>query len=134
MKAQKAYYQRVDYVSNSLHGIPQMCPCGSITKEIVDEDDTYDYLPGKRYFICKEFENDGLHYRQPWVIGVQQEVERLKLKVLRHENLLESVKHQEEQVKMLFKRVSELECLLLCNVNFPCIISSMKSLSFYSNK
>ncbi|KAL0845318.1 hypothetical protein Bca101_018564 [Brassica carinata] len=88
MKAQKAYYQRVDYVSNSLHGIPQMCPCGSITKEIVDEDDTYDYLPGKRYFICKDFENDGLHYRQPWVIGVQQEVERLKLKVLRHENLL----------------------------------------------
>ncbi|KAF3543642.1 hypothetical protein DY000_02001804 [Brassica cretica] len=88
MKAHKAYYQKVDFVSNSQQGIPQLCPCGSITKEIVDEEDTYDYLPGKRYFICKDFENDGLHFRQPWVIGVQEEVERLKLKVLRHENLL----------------------------------------------
>ncbi|XP_048638188.1 uncharacterized protein LOC106356669 [Brassica napus] len=88
MKARKAYYQRVDFVFNSLQGIPQLCPCGSITKEIVDEEDTYDYLPRKRYFICKDFENDGLHYRQPWVVGVQEEVERLKLKVLRHENLL----------------------------------------------
>ena len=34
------------------------------------------------------WQNDGLHYRKPWVIGVQEEVERLKLKVLRHENLL----------------------------------------------
>ncbi|WZZ43275.1 hypothetical protein YC2023_039534 [Brassica napus] len=56
MKAHEAYYQRVDFVSNSLQGIPQLCPCGSITKEIVDEEDTYDYLPGKRYFICKDFE------------------------------------------------------------------------------
>ncbi|KAF3508383.1 hypothetical protein F2Q69_00001615 [Brassica cretica] len=109
MKAHKAYYQRVDFVSNSLQGIPQLCPYGSITKEIVDEEDTYDYLPGKRYFICKDFENDGLHYRQPWVIGVQEEVERLKLKVLRHENLLRECEALKEQVKMLVKRVSELE-------------------------
>ncbi|KAL0762159.1 hypothetical protein Bca101_078310 [Brassica carinata] len=56
IKAHKAYYQRVDFVSNSLQGIPQLCPCGSITKEIVDEENTYDYLPGIRYFICKDFE------------------------------------------------------------------------------
>uniref|UniRef100_A0A0D3DD11 Uncharacterized protein n=1 Tax=Brassica oleracea var. oleracea TaxID=109376 RepID=A0A0D3DD11_BRAOL len=56
MKAHKAYYERVDFVSNSLQRILQLCPCGSITKEIVDEEDTYDYLPGKRYFICKYFE------------------------------------------------------------------------------
>ncbi|KAF2612079.1 hypothetical protein F2Q70_00008323 [Brassica cretica] len=109
MKAHKAYYQRVDFVSNSLQGIPQLCPCGSIMKEIVDEEDTYDYLPGKRYFICKDIEDDGLHYRQPWVIGVQEEVERLKLKVLRHENLLRECEALKEQVKMLVKRVSELE-------------------------
>ncbi|KAG2296601.1 hypothetical protein Bca52824_043270 [Brassica carinata] len=132
MKAHKAYYQRVDFVSNSMQGILQLCPCGSITKEIVDEEDTYDYFPGKRYFICKDFENDGLHYRQPWVIGVQEEVERLKLKVLRHENLLRECEALKEQIKMLVNRVSELEYLLLCNLNFPCIISSMKSLSSYS--
>ncbi|XP_048608432.1 uncharacterized protein LOC106404188 [Brassica napus] len=109
MKAHKAYYQRVDFVSNSMQGILQLCPCGSITKEIVDEEDTYDYFPGKRYFICKDFENDGLHYRQPWVIGVQEEVERLKLKVLRHENLLRECEALKEQIKMLVNRVSELE-------------------------
>ncbi|XP_013614000.1 PREDICTED: uncharacterized protein LOC106320177 [Brassica oleracea var. oleracea] len=112
MKAHKAYYQRVDFVSNSLQGIPQLCPCGSIPKQIVDKEDTYDYLSGKRYFICKDFENDGLHYRQPWVIGVQEEVERLKLKVLRHENLLRECEALKEQVKMLVKRVSELEVSL----------------------
>ncbi|KAF3532879.1 hypothetical protein DY000_02038114 [Brassica cretica] len=97
MKAYKPYYQRVDFVSNSLQGIPQLCPCGSITKEIIDEKDTYDYLPGKRYFICKDFKNDSLHYRQPWVMGVQEEVERLKQKVLRHENLV-WVKNERSEV------------------------------------
>ncbi|KAG2307107.1 hypothetical protein Bca52824_026855 [Brassica carinata] len=48
----------------------------------------------KLKLTAKSLDNDGLHYRQPWVIGVQQEVERLKLKVLRHENLLESVKRR----------------------------------------
>ncbi|KAG2285155.1 hypothetical protein Bca52824_044759 [Brassica carinata] len=66
----------------------QIVPRGSITKESVDEEDTYDYLPGKRYFICKDFENDGMHFRQPWVMGVQQEVEMLKIKVHEHEKLL----------------------------------------------
>ena len=86
------------------------------------------------------WQNDGLHYRQPWVVGVQEEVERLKLKVLRHENLLtecEELKvssyffqyHKfgvctiflnhclvylfsvQAQVAMLVKRVTELELL-----------------------
>ncbi|KAH0891648.1 hypothetical protein HID58_054077, partial [Brassica napus] len=35
--------------------------------KFVDEEDTYDYLPRKRYFICKDYQNDGLHFRQPWV-------------------------------------------------------------------
>ena len=55
-KAQKEYYNMIDFVANAQQGIPKICPCGSITKETVDEDDTYDYLPGKRYFICKDFE------------------------------------------------------------------------------
>ncbi|KAG5414967.1 hypothetical protein IGI04_002534 [Brassica rapa subsp. trilocularis] len=84
-KAQKDYYNMVDFVANAQQGIPKMCPCGSITKETVNEDDTYDYLLGKRYFICKDFEgctvinlNDGLHFRQPWVTAIHEEVERLK--------------------------------------------------------
>lgn len=56
MKAHKAYYNMLHFVADAQQGIPQLCPCGSITKEVVDEEDTYDYLPGKRYFICKDYE------------------------------------------------------------------------------
>ncbi|KAG2293131.1 hypothetical protein Bca52824_039800 [Brassica carinata] len=69
-----------------MEGIPKLCPYGSITKEVVDEEDTYDYLPGKRYFICAK--TTRLHFRQPWVMGMQQEVERLKIKVYEQEKLL----------------------------------------------
>ncbi|CAN7050220.1 unnamed protein product [Brassica rapa subsp. trilocularis] len=69
MKAHKDYYNMFHAVSDAQQGIPQFCPCGALTKEVVDEDDTYDYLPGKRCFICCEFENDGMHFRQPWVTG-----------------------------------------------------------------
>ncbi|KAG5399002.1 hypothetical protein IGI04_020816 [Brassica rapa subsp. trilocularis] len=98
MKARKDYYNMLHYVADAQQGIPQLCPCGSITKEVVDEEDTYDYLPGKRYFICKDFENDGLHFRQPWVMGMQQE-----------EKLLRECQSLKEQVRMLLKRVTELE-------------------------
>ncbi|CAH8294163.1 unnamed protein product [Eruca vesicaria subsp. sativa] len=108
-KAHKAYYDMLHFVSDVQQGIPNLYPCGSITKEIVDEEDTYDYLPGRRYFICKDFENDGLHFRQPWVMGVQQEVERLKLQVLEHDKILRECEALKAQVSMLLRRVSELE-------------------------
>uniref|UniRef100_A0A0D3EG43 Uncharacterized protein n=1 Tax=Brassica oleracea var. oleracea TaxID=109376 RepID=A0A0D3EG43_BRAOL len=75
------------------------------SRESVDEEDTYDYLPGKRYFICKDFENDGMHFRQPWVMGVQQEVERLKIRVHEHEKLLRECDELKAQVRMLLRRV-----------------------------
>ncbi|KAL0856538.1 hypothetical protein Bca101_061691 [Brassica carinata] len=112
MKAHKAYYNMLHAVADAQQGIPKLCPCGSITKEIVDEEDTYDYLPGKRYFICKDFENDGLHFRQPWVKGMQEEVERLKLRVYEQEKLLIESTTLKYQVRMLVTRVSKLERLL----------------------
>ncbi|WZZ10085.1 hypothetical protein YC2023_096006 [Brassica napus] len=78
MKAHKAYYNMLYFVSEAQQGIPKLCPCGSITKKFVDEDDTYDYLSGKRYFICTD-------YQVRNVMGVQQEIERLKLKFLEQE-------------------------------------------------
>ncbi|XP_033143436.1 uncharacterized protein LOC103855413 isoform X2 [Brassica rapa] len=109
MKAHKAYYNMLHFVADAQQGIPQLCPCGSITKEVVDEEDTYDYLPGKRYFICKDYENDGLHFRQPWVMGMQQEVERLKVRFHEQEKLLRECESLKGQVRMLLKRVAELE-------------------------
>ncbi|KAL0772738.1 hypothetical protein Bca101_037889 [Brassica carinata] len=95
--------------------IPKICPCGSITKETVDEDDTSDYLR-KRYFICKDFENDGLHFRQPWVTAIHEEVERLKEAVSRAVKLTrecraikDEVRMLQDEVRMLLMRVAELE-------------------------
>ncbi|CAH8373134.1 unnamed protein product [Eruca vesicaria subsp. sativa] len=55
-KAHKTYYDMLHFFTDAQQEIPKLCPYGSITKEIVDEEDTYDYLPAKRYFICKDFE------------------------------------------------------------------------------
>ncbi|XP_009138215.1 uncharacterized protein LOC103862266 isoform X2 [Brassica rapa] len=109
MKARKDYYNMLHAVSDAQQGIPQFCPCGSLTKEVVDEDDTYDYLPGKRYFICREFENDGMHFRQPWVTGMQQEVERFKKIFNEQEKLKRECEALKEQVKMMHLRLNELE-------------------------
>ncbi|CAN6931646.1 unnamed protein product [Brassica oleracea] len=57
---------------------------------IVDEGSTNptykDFLPGRRYFTynaatTSNLHNDGLHFRQPWVLGVQEEVRSLRQKV-----------------------------------------------------
>ncbi|KAH0857161.1 hypothetical protein HID58_085422, partial [Brassica napus] len=64
--------------------------------------------------------NDGLHFRQPLVMGMQQEVERLKVHFHEQEKLMrecESLKKLngvdlmsfQGQVRMLLTRVAELE-------------------------
>ncbi|KAF3583175.1 hypothetical protein DY000_02032729 [Brassica cretica] len=53
--------------------------------------------------------NDGLHFRQPWVMGMQQEVERFKKKFYEQEKLLRKCQALKEQVRMLHMRVTELE-------------------------
>ena len=78
----KKHYDMLHFVCDAQYGIPSSCPCG---KRIVDEVSTNpkdkDWLPGQRYFTCNAFKDDGLHFRQPWVIGVQEEVRRLRQEV-----------------------------------------------------
>ncbi|KAL0790674.1 hypothetical protein Bca101_006920 [Brassica carinata] len=113
-KAQKEYYNMIDFVANAQQD-SQNLPCGSITKETVDEDDT-STTSGKRYFICKDFENDGLHFRQPWVTAIHEEVERLKeryheqAKLLREcQAVTDEVRMLQDEVRMLLMCVAELE-------------------------
>ncbi|KAG2287087.1 hypothetical protein Bca52824_046691 [Brassica carinata] len=80
----------------------QDVPCGSITKEVADEEDTYDYLLGKDTSYAKTM-------RQPWVMGMQQEVERLKERFHEQEKLLRECEALKGQVRMLLMRVAELE-------------------------
>ncbi|CAH8386920.1 unnamed protein product [Eruca vesicaria subsp. sativa] len=102
MKAHKVHCEMLHYVADAQQGIPKLCPYGSITKEFVDEKDTYDYTPEKDTLSAKTT-------RQPWVMDVEQEVERLKLRVHDHEKLLRECATLKAQVSMLLRRVSELE-------------------------
>ncbi|KAG2256767.1 hypothetical protein Bca52824_076061 [Brassica carinata] len=94
------------------YGIPRRCPCGGRIIDEVRRKDDYDTLPGKRFFTCKNYEADGLHYRQPWVIGVQEEIERLTKRVEEAEevmlgasNLGRQLDRLEEQVQLLCEHV-----------------------------
>ncbi|KAG2251290.1 hypothetical protein Bca52824_081426 [Brassica carinata] len=66
---QKEYVSMLRYVADSEYGIPKRCACGGRMIDEVRENEEYDTLPGKRFFTCKNYEADGLHYRQLWVIG-----------------------------------------------------------------
>ncbi|CAH8320349.1 unnamed protein product [Eruca vesicaria subsp. sativa] len=79
MEAHKAYYNRLQYVADAQQGFP------------------------------KSVLNDGLHFRQPWVMGVEEEVEWLKLRVHEHEKLLRECQELKAHVRMLVVRVAELE-------------------------
>ncbi|KAG2280234.1 hypothetical protein Bca52824_051454 [Brassica carinata] len=64
-------------------------------------------MPNREFPSCAP--NDGLHFRQPWVMGVQQEIERLKQRFHEQEKLLRECEALKAKVKMLLQRVSELE-------------------------
>ncbi|CDY59482.1 BnaC03g72050D [Brassica napus] len=93
MKARKAHYDMLHFVADAQQGIPKLCPYTSSAK-------------------TSRFENDGMHFRQPWVMGVQQEVERLKIRVHEHEKLLRECDEVKAHVGMLLRRVSDLERVL----------------------
>ncbi|KAG2293327.1 hypothetical protein Bca4012_005689 [Brassica carinata] len=116
MKRQKEYYKMVGYVFDSKNGIPRRCPCGSTIIDEVRGKEDYDTLPGKRFFTCKNYEDDGLHYRHPWVFGVQEEIERLTMRVEEAEqviklvaNLNKQIETLEEHVQILTVKVADLE-------------------------
>ena len=55
MKAQKALFDSLHFVTDSMQGIQERCVCG---KRLVRERapaEVFDYLPGKRFFTCKEY-------------------------------------------------------------------------------
>ncbi|KAF3539199.1 hypothetical protein Bca4012_051354 [Brassica carinata] len=85
MKALKTHNDMLGFVADVESGIPTRCPCGGRIINEVSRDPKYrtdfDTLPGTKYFTCINFENDGFHFRQLWVFGVQEEVAMLKKRV-----------------------------------------------------
>ncbi|XP_048619827.1 uncharacterized protein LOC106424572 [Brassica napus] len=92
-KRQKEFINMQGYVADSEYEIPTRCPCGGRIIDEVRGKDGYDTLSGKRFFTCKNYEADGFHYRQPWVIDVQEHIECLTKRV--------------EEVELVIKWVSE---------------------------
>ncbi|KAL0651835.1 hypothetical protein Bca4012_094526 [Brassica carinata] len=84
-KRQNKHINMLRFVADSEYGIPRRCPCGG---RLINE-------------------ADGLHYRQPWVIGVQEELERLTKRVEEAEQ--EEVKILSRQVDYLTVQVDTLE-------------------------
>ncbi|KAL0656841.1 hypothetical protein Bca4012_077425 [Brassica carinata] len=100
-KRQNHHINMLGFVADSEYGIPRRCPCGGrLINEVRGKED-YDTLPGKRFFTCKNCEADGLHYRQPWVIGVQEELERLTKRVEEAEQVMMGVLNLSKQIETL---------------------------------
>uniref|UniRef100_A0A0D3BGF6 Uncharacterized protein n=1 Tax=Brassica oleracea var. oleracea TaxID=109376 RepID=A0A0D3BGF6_BRAOL len=107
-KRKKEYINMLANVADSETGIPTRCPCGGrIIHEVRGKDD-YDTLPGKRFFTCKNYEADGLHYRQPWVIGVEEHIERLTRRVEEVEVLIKFVPEVNYKIQRLEGEVQAL--------------------------
>ncbi|KAL0715847.1 hypothetical protein Bca4012_065169 [Brassica carinata] len=95
-----SYMNMVLMIAHSDHGIPDSYPCGSqITVEI--SKDGADI--GKKYFVCKDFKDDGLHRKKEWNEAIEDETRRLKDKVAANEAKIRSFGPIEFQVDMIKK-------------------------------
>uniref|UniRef100_M4DEH9 Zinc finger GRF-type domain-containing protein n=1 Tax=Brassica campestris TaxID=3711 RepID=M4DEH9_BRACM len=104
-KREKDYVNMLGYVADSEYGIPTRCPCGGRIIDEVRGKEDYDTLPGKRFFTCKNYQGDGFHYRQPWVIGVQEEIERMTKRVEEAEQVINGVPKLNNQLETLEAQV-----------------------------
>ena len=55
MKAQKALFDSLHFVTDSMQGIQERCVCGKRLVRGRAPAEVFDYLPGKRFFTCKEY-------------------------------------------------------------------------------
>ncbi|KAG2246754.1 hypothetical protein Bca4012_090284 [Brassica carinata] len=82
-----------EFINMQGYKIPTRCPCGGRIIDEVRGKDDYDTLPGKRFFTCKNYE--------PWVIGVQEHIERLTKRVEEVELVIKWVSEVNNQIERL---------------------------------
>ncbi|KAG5397953.1 hypothetical protein IGI04_019767 [Brassica rapa subsp. trilocularis] len=114
-KKQKDHCDMLGFVADSQYGVPRKCACGGRIIDEVRGKEDYDSLPGKRFFTCVNYEDDGLHYRHPWVVAVQEEIKTLSTRLDEAEEVVKGVwklnkriKDLEEQVSTLSEQVDDL--------------------------
>ncbi|KAL0700463.1 hypothetical protein Bca4012_056585 [Brassica carinata] len=113
MKARKAHFDSLRFVTDSMQGIQERCVCGQRLLRERAPPEVFDYLPGKRFFTCKDYKDDGMHYMQPWVCAVEEELEIMKTRVEKceeHQSLVVKlqVENQELKVSCLFSFLYDL--------------------------
>nr|VDD54827.1 unnamed protein product [Brassica oleracea] len=85
MEELKNHYDMIGFIADAQYGIPTRCPCGGEIMKDASPNPKYpsdfDTLPGRRYLTCKRYKDDGMHFRQPWVFGVEEEVRSLRREV-----------------------------------------------------
>ncbi|KAL0690328.1 hypothetical protein Bca4012_090006 [Brassica carinata] len=90
-----SYVDMLYAVNDSNFGIPDRCPCGSA---IIIQISTEAAAIPKKYFVCKDFKNDGLHRKQEWTAAIEDETRRLKKTVDDHESRIRSLGRVEYQI------------------------------------
>ncbi|WZZ40378.1 hypothetical protein YC2023_036637 [Brassica napus] len=98
-KRHQEYINMLGNVCDSEYGIPRRCPCGGRMIDEVRVKEEHETHPGKRFFTCINYEADGLHYRQPWVVGVQEEIEHLRKRVDEAEEVIKWVPNIKRQIE-----------------------------------
>ncbi|KAF8100681.1 hypothetical protein N665_0218s0019 [Sinapis alba] len=85
MKKLKQHYDMLGFPADVQYGIPTRYPCGGEIKQDVSPNPKYpsdiDTILGRRYFTCKKFEDNGMHFLHPWAFGVKEEVNSLRKQV-----------------------------------------------------
>ncbi|KAG2308308.1 hypothetical protein Bca52824_028056 [Brassica carinata] len=111
-KRKQEYIDLLGKVADSEYGIPRRCACGGRMIDEVRVKETFDSQPGKRFFSYVNYEADGLHYRQPWVCGVQEEILRLRKRVEEADEVMKWVPTLNKQIESLEAQVKRLALLL----------------------
>ncbi|KAL0715731.1 hypothetical protein Bca4012_065053 [Brassica carinata] len=87
-KGARRYVDMLHFVANSDYGILKRCPCGS---QIIIEISKAKAGVGKKFFVCKDFENDGLHRKKEWNEAIEEETRRLRNKDDDNERRMRSI-------------------------------------------
>ncbi|WZZ46251.1 hypothetical protein YC2023_042510 [Brassica napus] len=94
-KRQKDYINMLSYTCDLEYGIPRRCSCGGRIIDEVRVKHTY-----AEFFLVVN-KADGFHYRQPWVIGVQEQIESLTKRLEEAEEVMKFVPSLKNQIETL---------------------------------
>nr|VDC84987.1 unnamed protein product [Brassica oleracea] len=90
-KRQLEYLNHLGNVADSEYGMPRRCACGGRMIDELRVKDEFDTQPGKRFFSCVNYEL--------WVIGVQEEMVRLRKRVEEADEVIKWVPILNKQIE-----------------------------------